>query len=50
MALKSPVFEPPFNILRVSHVELGVADIAASRAFYVDCLGMLVSDETKDAL
>jgi len=50
MAVKPPVFEPPFNILRVSHVELGVTDVAASRAFYVDCLGMLVSDETRDAL
>jgi len=50
MAVKPAVFEPPFNILRASHVELGVADLAASRAFYVDCLGLLVSDETPDAL
>src|SRR5688572_22559477 len=50
MAVKPPVFEPPFNILRASHVELGVTDLAASRAFYVDCLGMLVSDETPDAV
>ena len=33
-----------------SHVELGVRDLARSRAFYVDCLGLLVSDETGDAL
>jgi catechol 2,3-dioxygenase len=50
MAVKPPVFDPPFNIQRASHVELGVTDLAASRAFYVDCLGMLVSDETTDAL
>ena len=45
MPLRDPVFNPPFNIIRASHVELGVADIARSRAFYVDCLGYLVSDE-----
>ena len=48
--LRDPVFHPPFNIVRASHVELGVADIARSRAFYVDCLGYIVSDEDKDAL
>ena len=48
--LRDPVFNPPFNIVRASHVELGVADIARSRAFYVDCLGYIVSDEDKDAL
>jgi len=48
--LRDPVFTPPFNIVRASHVELGVADIAASRAFYVDCLGYIVSDEDEDAL
>jgi catechol 2,3-dioxygenase len=50
MSLRDPVFNPPFNIVRASHVELGVADIAASRAFYVDCLGYIVSDEDRDAL
>src|SRR5881398_2438251 len=50
MPLRDSVFNPPFNIVRASHVELGVADIARSRAFYVDCLGYIVSDEDKDAL
>jgi len=50
MTVKPPVYHPPFNVLRVSHVELGVTDLAASRAFYVDCLGLLVTDESKDAL
>ena len=45
MPLRDPVFNPPFNIVRASHVELGVADVARSRAFYVDCLGYIVSDE-----
>lgn len=50
MPLRDPVFNPPFNIVRVSHAELGVADLAKSRAFYVDCLGYIVSDEDKDSL
>ena len=50
MPIRDPVFDPPFAIVRASHVELGVRDLARSRAFYVDCLGLLVSDETEDAL
>src|SRR3954466_4562709 len=41
---------PPFQVVRASHVELGVRDLAASRAFYVDCLGCLVTEESADAL
>lgn len=36
---------PPFNITRTSHVRLGVADLAESRDFYVNVLGLVVSDE-----
>ena len=50
MPIREPVLHPPFNIVRASHVEFGARDLAASRAFYVDCLGYLVTDETKDAL
>ena len=50
MPLRDPVFNPPFNIVRASHVELGVSDLARSRAFYVDCLGYIVSDEDNNAL
>src|SRR5579884_841356 len=50
MPVRQPVFDPPFNVVRASHVELGVRDLGRSRAFYVDCLGLLVSDESKDAL
>ena len=50
MPIRKPVLTPPFNVVRVSHVELGVRDLAASRAFYVDCLGYLVTDQTSDAL
>jgi 3,4-dihydroxyphenylacetate 2,3-dioxygenase len=50
MPVRKPVLEPPFNVVRASHVELGVCDLARSRAFYVDCLGLLVTDETADAI
>ncbi len=36
---------PPFNITRTSHVRLNVADLAESRDFYVEILGLVVSDE-----
>jgi catechol 2,3-dioxygenase len=50
MPVREPVFTPPFNVVRASHVELGVRDLARSRAFYVDCLGYLVSAEEPGAL
>src|ERR1700734_3771555 len=50
MPVHKPVFDPPFNVVRSSHVELGVRDLGRSRAFYVDCLGLLVTDESADAL
>jgi 3,4-dihydroxyphenylacetate 2,3-dioxygenase len=50
MPIRHPVLDPPFNVVRASHVEFGVRDLVAARAFYVDCLGYLVSDETADAL
>ena len=43
--LPAPVFKPPFNITRASHVVHRVRDLAASRAFYVDLIGLVVSDE-----
>lgn len=45
MPVPAPVLYPPFNILRLSHVEYRVTDLAASRAFYVDTLGLQVTDE-----
>jgi catechol 2,3-dioxygenase len=50
MPVREPNFEPPFNIVRASHVEFGVRDLARARAFYVDCLGLLISDESPEAL
>lgn len=48
MPVANPVMNPPFNIVRVSHVEFAVTDLEASRAFYVDCLGMTVTDESSE--
>lgn len=37
--------QPAFNVLRLSHVIFGVTDLAKSRHFYVDTLGLQVTDE-----
>ncbi len=41
---------PPFDIVRLSHVELGAGDLDRSRAFYVDALGFVETERTEDAL
>ena len=41
---------PPFDILRCAYAELVVTDLAASRAFYVDVLGLTVSYEDDSVL
>jgi len=50
MPIPAPVLDPPFNIVRLSHVVLTVTDLQASRAFYVDTLGLQVTDETSGAI
>ena len=50
MALIDHNFDLPFHILRCSHVEYGVTDLDASRAFYVDTLGLIETERTGDAL
>ena len=50
MSIPQPNLYPPFNIVRLSHVEYGVTDLARSRAFYVDTLGLQVTDETADRI
>ncbi|MBR9842089.1 MAG: 3,4-dihydroxyphenylacetate 2,3-dioxygenase [Rhodobacteraceae bacterium] len=49
MPVPAPNLYPPFNIVRLSHVEYRVTDLAKSRAFYVDTLGLQVTfeDETR---
>ncbi|MBA84889.1 3,4-dihydroxyphenylacetate 2,3-dioxygenase [Thalassobius sp. S69A] len=50
MPVPAPNLYPAFNIVRLSHVELIVRDLAASRAFYVDTLGLQVTDEDDSTL
>ncbi len=50
MTLPRPNYNPPFNITRASHSVMHVKDLAKSRAFYVDLIGFIVSDEDKDTI
>lgn len=50
MPVPAPNLYPPFNTVRLSHVEFGVTDLARSRAFYVDTLGLQVTDEDADTI
>jgi catechol 2,3-dioxygenase len=50
MPVPAPNLYPPFNTVRLSHVEFAVTDLARSRAFYVDTLGLQVTDEDADTL
>jgi len=50
MPVRDSNFQPPFNIVRASHVEFAVTDLARSRAFYVDCLGLLVTAASSDTI
>ena len=50
MPVPAPVLYPPFNIVRLSHVEYRVTDLAASRAFYVDTLGLQVTHEDAESI
>lgn len=50
MPVPAPVLYPPFNIVRLSHVQLSVRDLSAARAFYVDTLGLQVSGEEEGRL
>ncbi|MEM9318960.1 MAG: 3,4-dihydroxyphenylacetate 2,3-dioxygenase, partial [Pseudomonadota bacterium] len=46
MPVPSPNLYPSFNVVRLSHVCLNVADLTASKTFYADTLGLQVTDET----
>ncbi len=41
---------PPFNIVRLSHVEFVVTDLEVSRAFYADTLGLQVTHEDAESI
>jgi catechol 2,3-dioxygenase len=50
MPVPKHIFDPPFNIVRASHVVLDVKDLAASRAFYETTIGLHVEDADKNAV
>jgi len=50
MPIPAPVLYPPFNIIRLSHIAVGCKDLVASKAFYVDTLGLQITDEDDNAV
>lgn len=50
MPIPETNFSPPFNITRASHLTFTARDLAASRDFYTEVIGLVVSDETADTL
>jgi len=50
MPIRPPDLNPPFNVVRASHVEFGVRDPARSRAYYADCLGLIITAEDRQAI
>ena len=50
MPIPKPVLYPPFNTLRISHVEYGVSDLNASRKFYSEILGLQITDEDSNTV
>ena len=50
MKLPAPVLRPPFNVTRSSHVVLTVKDLAASRAFYEEIIGLILTEQADGAL
>src|SRR5690606_30280293 len=50
MRLAEPSAPPPFEVLRASHVEFGVADLERSAAFYLGGLGMVETARDDDTL
>lgn len=49
-SVPAPQLYPSFNVVRFSHVTFQVTDLAASRKFYVDTLGLQVTQETDEMI
>ena len=50
MPVPTHTFDPPFNIIRSSHVVLDVTDLKASREFYETTVGLHVEDRDDGAV
>jgi len=50
MAAETSTLPTPPDVVRCAYMELVVTDLAASRAFYVDVLGLVVTEENENAI
>ncbi|HLQ89492.1 MAG TPA: VOC family protein [Xanthobacteraceae bacterium] len=50
MDLPQTDYDTPFNITRTSHVVLTVRDLEASRLFYTEVIGLMVTQQSADTL
>src|ERR1700759_2387170 len=50
MPIRNHIFDPPFNIVRSSHIVLDVTDLKLSRAFYETTVGLHVEDADDNAV
>jgi catechol 2,3-dioxygenase len=50
MDLPQTDYDTPFNITRTSHVVLTVQDLEASRLFYTEVVGLVVTQQSADTL
>ena len=50
MPVPQHVFDPPFNIIRSSHVVLDVVDLKAACEFYENAVGLHVEDRSETAI
>ena len=50
MAHPQTNFNPPFDVTRASHLVFTVRDLAASKAFYTEVIGLKVSAEDASTL
>src|ERR1700687_6519367 len=50
MPVPTPIFDPPFNIVRSRHVVLDVVDLNASGEFYEKTVGLHVEDRDDGAV
>ncbi|MCB8942884.1 MAG: 3,4-dihydroxyphenylacetate 2,3-dioxygenase [Ardenticatenaceae bacterium] len=50
MPIRHPAGNPPFNIIRMSHIELGVTNLEASRKFYTEILGLIETEQVGNSI
>ena len=50
MPLPTPVYYPPFNITRSSHAVITSRDLEASRDFYEQVIGLVLTERDADTL